>query len=160
MDFSLGGTSESSVLGRMEIWSKAIFMLEDYPFTGIGMGLFGPVADTLYPFTTFTANTVEHAHNLFLQIGLDLGIPGLISWLSILGINIVTAWIITLRGKRKWHMGLGAGLLAGQLAILFHGMTDSVLWGMVRPSPMIWLIWGLVFSAYRLTLLPIYEKNI
>ncbi len=25
-------------------------MIQDFPFTGIGMGTFGPVAQTLYPF--------------------------------------------------------------------------------------------------------------
>ena len=35
---------------RLEIWSRAIYMLQDFPFTGIGMGAFRQVANLLYPF--------------------------------------------------------------------------------------------------------------
>jgi putative inorganic carbon (HCO3(-)) transporter len=36
--------------GRKEIWLRAIYMIQDFPFTGIGMGSYGEVADALYPF--------------------------------------------------------------------------------------------------------------
>jgi hypothetical protein len=31
--------------------------------------------------------------------------------------------------------GLGAGLLHSQLALVLHGLTDAVTWGMVRLAP-------------------------
>ena len=51
--------------GRLEIWQRAIYVIQDFPFTGIGMGTFGPVAQTLYPFFGTNANAlVPHAHNI------------------------------------------------------------------------------------------------
>ncbi len=150
LNFITAGSTISGFLGRTEIWSRAIFMLEDYPFTGIGMGLFGPVADTLYPFYEYPTQTVEHAHNLFLQIGVDLGIPGLVSWLAILGLSLVAAARITIVAEGGWLKGLGAGLLASQAFVILHGLTDSVVWGMVRPSPLIWLFWGISIGAYQM----------
>lgn len=148
VDYLTSGATISGMTGRVEIWSKAIFMLEDYPFTGIGMGMFGPVADTLYPFYSYPVRTVEHAHNVLLQVGLDLGIPGLVSWLAILGLSVLASIQVYLNENQKWLVGLGAGMLAGQAALLMHGMIDSVVWGMVRPSPLIWLLWGLSFGAF------------
>lgn len=148
VDFLTSGATIAGMTGRVEIWSKAIFMLEDYPFTGIGMGMFGPVADTLYPFYLYPVRTVEHAHNVFLQVGLDLGIPGLVSWLAILGLAVLASIQVFFHAKQKWLVGLGAGIIAGQAALLMHGMIDSVVWGMVRPSPLIWLLWGLSFGAF------------
>ena len=66
-----------SLEGRIEVWSRAISMIQDFLFTGIGRGSFGPLADTLYPFFLAAPGTGPHAHNLFLQVAVDLGILGL-----------------------------------------------------------------------------------
>ena len=158
INFITGGTTISGIQGRIEIWSRAIYMLEDYPFTGIGMGLFGPVADTLYPFYEYSTQTVEHAHNLFLQVGVDLGIPGMVAWLAILGLTIMASFLMMKENKGSLVMGLGAGLLASQLFLILHGLTDSVVWGMVRPSPLVWLFWGLGFSAFMMSYTKVNEK--
>jgi len=34
--------------GRLEIWSRGLMIIRDFPFTGVGMGNFGIVVDTLY----------------------------------------------------------------------------------------------------------------
>ena len=142
--------SVSSLDGRQEIWSRAIYMIQDFPFTGIGMGTFGNVADLLYPFFQFAPGMIPHAHNLFLQVAVDLGIPGLIAWLSILGLASGAAWQVYRFGRRNeeaWAAGLGAALLGSQLALVVHGMMDAVVWGMVKPAPLVWAIWGLAVAG-------------
>ena len=66
-------------------------MVLDFPFTGIGMGSFTEVAESLYPFFS-SPGRVFHAHNLFLQAIVDLGIPGLIAWFAIIMIVILVSW--------------------------------------------------------------------
>jgi putative inorganic carbon (HCO3(-)) transporter len=137
--------------GRLEIWSRAVYMLQDFPFTGVGLGAFGPVADRLYPFFSYAPDKVPHAHNLFLQVGDDLGLPGLVAWLAILGMVTWGAWGLYRRGRLVgdgWATGLGAGLLGSQLALAVHGLFDAVIWGMVRPAPLVWLVWGLALAAW------------
>ncbi len=137
--------------GRLEIWSRAMYMIEDFPFTGIGMGSFNEAADTLYPFLTYAPGTVAHAHNLFLQIAVDLGVPGLIGWLMVFGSVIQCSWKLYRSGKTAkmgLAAGLGAGLFCSQLGLAAHGMTDSVTWGMVRPAPFVWAVWGLAAAAW------------
>jgi putative inorganic carbon (HCO3(-)) transporter len=68
--------STGVVPGRLEMWSRALYMLQDFPFTGIGMGAYQDVANALYPFFLLGPDAnAPHAHNLFLQVGVDLGIP-------------------------------------------------------------------------------------
>jgi putative inorganic carbon (HCO3(-)) transporter len=157
VDLISSSGSIEGVDGRIEIWSRAVYMIQDFPFTGVGMGSFGPVADTLYPFFLFPLDTIPHAHNLFLQLAVDLGIPGLIAWLSIYFTIIVIGWQLYRKGRflDNLHIaGLGAAALAVQLAMGVQGMLDAVVWGMVRPAPLVWALWGFAVAAGRLYLNP------
>jgi hypothetical protein len=49
----------------------------------------------------------------------------------------------------RWAMGLGAGFLASQLALCVHGVFDAVTWGMVRPAPLVWGIWGAAMATWN-----------
>lgn len=153
LNLALSGGAIGSLDERLEIWSRAVYMIQDFPFTGIGMGCFIPVVDRLYPLMSFSADHIPpHAHNLFLQIGVDLGIPGLLAWLAILVSSLLAAWRTYRAGKWMGNgllMGLGAGLLCSQIALIVHGMTDAVTWGMVRPAPIVWFIWGLSMAAVK-----------
>lgn len=145
---SIGGLD-----GRLEVWSRAIFMLQDFPFTGIGMGTFKQVANAMYPFFLAGPNAdVPHAHNLFLQIGADLGLPGLVAWLALLILSIASAWAIYSAGKRegnRWAAGLGAGLLCSQLALVVHGLLDAATWG-TRPAVLVWVVWAVAAAGGNL----------
>ena len=93
-----------------------------------------------------------HAHNLFLQIAVDLGLPGLIAWLFIWLLAMAFAWRQYHRGREigsGWAAGLGAGLLASQVALGVHGLVDAVTWGQVRPAPLVWGLWGLTFAGWN-----------
>jgi putative inorganic carbon (hco3(-)) transporter len=136
--------------GRLEVWSRAVDMILDFPFTGIGMGVFQPLADRLYPFMIFEPGQVFHAHNLFLQVAVDLGIPGLLAWTWILVVVILNAAKAYRAGRAHEDSliaALGAGLLCSQIALIVHGLTDAVTWGMVRPAPVVWALWGTAIVA-------------
>ncbi len=144
---TIGGIDE-----RLEIWLRAIFMIQDFSFTGIGMGSFTEVADILYPFSS-SPGRIPHAHNLFLQVTVDLGIPGLIAWLAILLTVIFVSRQVYYAGKTSQNVlitGIGAALLGSQIALVTHGLTDSVTWGMVRPAPLVWVIWGVAIASFNL----------
>ena len=134
---------------RLQIWSAARYMIQGFAFTGIGMGSFQVVAERMYPLY-MTAPGIPHAHNLFLQIAVDLGIPGLIAWLAIFTLVTATLWHVFRDGRttgNMWAAGLSSGLLCSQLALALHGMTDAVTWGMVRPAILPWALWGLAIAA-------------
>ena len=151
-----------SLEGRLEVWSRALYMIQDFSLTGVGMGMFMDVTDLLYPFFLFRPGTIEHAHNLYLQVAADLGIPGLVAWLAALGGMTGASWRLYLAGRRNEDLlvsGLGAGLFCSQIALIIHGLTDAVTWGMVRPAPLVWAIWGVVGAGALLFLVPKSEAQ-
>jgi putative inorganic carbon (HCO3(-)) transporter len=143
--------------GRIEVWSRAIYMIQDFPFTGVGMGSYNRVADLLYPFFQYAPGTVVFSHNLFLQVAVDLGIPGLVAWLSILILIFSVSIQLYRYGKtsqNNWASGLGAGLLCSQLALVTHGMVDAATWGVTKSAPLVWIIWGLAVAGWYVYMRP------
>jgi putative inorganic carbon (HCO3(-)) transporter len=143
--------------GRLEVWSRALYMTQDFPFTGIGMGTFRQVANVLYPFFLAGPDAdIPHAHNLFLQVAVDLGLPGLVAWLAIFLLVCWSAWRVYRRGwavgqsgRLPCLAGLGAGLLGSQVALVVHGLTDAVTWG-TRPAVVVWAAWGVAMASWNL----------
>ncbi|MDP2954633.1 MAG: O-antigen ligase family protein, partial [Chloroflexota bacterium] len=141
--------------GRQEVWSRAIYMIQDFPYTGIGLGTFSRVAPALYPYFLLGPDAdIPHAHNLFLQVAVDLGIPGLLAFLCLFFNGMVMAW----QGYRRFRLteeralaGMALGLLGSLTAIFVHGMVDSVSWG-AKPSIIFWVVMALCAVAYRLAL--------
>ena len=141
---------------RLEIWSRGLYMIQDFPFTGIGMGSYGPLADRLYPFFLQPTGSIPHAHNLFMQVAVDLGLPGLVAWLVVFTGAGACAWRVWQEGRRRgerWMWALGAGLIASQIALVVHGLTDATTWG-VRPAPLVWALWGLACAAAQVIARP------
>jgi putative inorganic carbon (hco3(-)) transporter len=132
---------------RQQVWRVGLQMQADFPFTGVGMGSFNAVAERLYP---LQASNNPGAHNLFLQVGLDLGLPGLIAYLSILLIALTAAWQ-TFRRFQQTQTFLAAtavSLLASLIGLVLHGMVDGTVWG-TRGAALPWLIIGLSLALRR-----------
>lgn len=132
--------------GRIEVWSRALYAVQDFAFTGIGMGTFARIVPLLYPYFLIGPDTViPHAHNLWLQVAVDLGLGGLIAFLSMLVLTGVVAGR-SLRALADVGHGdlvwLQRGVLAGLSAALMHGTVDAATWN-IRPAFLVWAVWGL-----------------
>ncbi len=162
------GFSLDSLASRLEIWPRAIYGVQDFPFTGMGMNTFREVIHVLYPSFTIPPDIdIAHAHNEFLQAALDLGIPGLIAFSSI---YIISFWMLvkvwkSLSGegtgrrtseertaciisedtvlKRALVLGLGGGLFGHMI----FGMTDAISLG-AKPGIFYWILLGLIAGLY------------
>ncbi len=162
LDLLFSGQQFDGFRGRENIWSRGIFMLKDFSFTGIGMGLFWDVVSRIYPLGPVGSTAVMHVHNLFLQVGIDLGIPGLVAWLSVYFAGLALSWNLYRIGKKNadsLYAGLGAGFFALQIAIGIHGVFDAVIWGMVRTAPLLWAVWGAAVGSWILATRKQTEKQ-
>lgn len=141
-DDSLQGWHE-----RVEIWQQSINALYIFTFTGIGIGTFIDVIPLFFPLRANIAN-YPHAHNLLLQIALDLGIPGFIAYLSLL-FNLIVMLSVTLRkaDRRTLVYTLGLGLAGSLTAMLVHGLLDAVLWG-TKLSFLPWILFALISQLF------------
>lgn len=133
--------------GRLEVWQRAIYMMQDFPYTGIGLNTFDLVANVLYPFFLVGPEAhVIHAHNNFLQIGVDLGIPGLVAYVGLLTVFTLMAWRIYRRCADPKLQALAVGLFCGLLAHQVYGLTDAITLG-AKPGIVIWAMMGLMVAV-------------
>lgn len=142
----------SSLQFRMRVWEIDAMMLQDFPFTGVGIGTFNITAARFYPaFTEMNDN--PGAHNLFFQIGADLGLIGLIAMMAIYILALYMGresirFFAAREETLSWAMS--AGLTTGLIAILFHGITDINVWG-TRGTFAPWMVMGLIGGIYAST---------
>lgn len=142
-DETIRTTTELGALsfsGRVEIWSRALYAIQDFPFTGCGLGTFRQILWLLYPlFSVPPMADFAHAHNIFLQIALDIGLPGLIAYLALLAVATVCAWRVAWQQPcwRPWALGIWAGLSA----LHVYGMTDALTLGS-KPGLIFWAALG------------------
>lgn len=153
----LGLALQSEAMGgsdaRFEVWSRALFAVQDFAFTGIGMGTFPRVIPLLYPYFLLGPDTtIPHAHNLALQVAVDLGLPGLIAFISMLLITAALAArsLPALAGQRDL-LWLQRGAIASLAGVLVHGLVDAVPWN-TRPAWLVWAVWGLAVGLALLAL--------
>jgi putative inorganic carbon (HCO3(-)) transporter len=133
---------------RVEIWSRALYAIQDFPFTGCGLGAFRRVVPVLYPLFTVPPDTdIGHAHNIFLQTALDLGIPGLVAYLALLGIALAVCWQVAVKGDR-WERAIALGLAGSLIALHAYGMTDALALGS-KPAVAFWFALGLIAALIR-----------
>ena len=142
--------SINSLASRVEIWSRATYGIEDFSITGMGMNTFREVVHVLYTlFTIPPDRDFAHAHNHLLQAALDLGLPGLIGYLSLWLISAVLLYRIWARASdwedRLWVLGLGGGMLG----YFVYGLADAVALG-AKPGFLWWYLLGLIAALYRL----------
>jgi len=134
---------------RFEIWSRAQYAIADFPFTGPGLDAFQHVMPLMYPlFQTHTGRFIPHAHSEFLQVALDLGLPGLVAWLALYIATFSMLW----RVLRCGHDGLARSLALGSggalVGHLVFAMTDSSVLD-AKPNVVFWVIVGLSVALYQ-----------
>jgi putative inorganic carbon (HCO3(-)) transporter len=168
-----GGAPEDGVSGRIQIWQFALQLFAQHPWHGAGLGLFAAMQ------TPGAGSTpAPHAHNLLLQVGMDLGLPGLLAYLAVLGGVIAMLWyILRRRGsyerlstrerqhspgewprrvaaadvyRTRLHWTLALGAAAALAGVLVHGLVDAALWGN-KVAFLPWLLVALVASLYQTT---------
>jgi putative inorganic carbon (HCO3(-)) transporter len=145
---SVGDSAISGAEGRLELFSRGLYMLQDFSFTGVGLGMFPKVLPLLYPLFLVGPDTeVPHVHNIYLQAGIDHGLPGLIAFLAlILLLGVMGVQAIRHSRGQPWEP-LAIGLSAGFAAFLIHGLMDAI-WYSPRAHPVIWGCWGLLAAIW------------
>jgi putative inorganic carbon (HCO3(-)) transporter len=133
--------------GRLENWSRALYALREFPITGMGMNGFRELVNVFYPMILISPDLdVGHAHNHLLQAGLDLGILGLIAYLSIWLISAGLLWLVwnnsSLGSDRVLLVGISGSLAAGWL----FGVFDAISLG-ARPGFLWWLLLALLVAV-------------
>ncbi len=150
---ALGGTT--SLGFRQRVWTMALWGLADFPFTGMGLGTFRAIAPLFYNLDIAPDYDIGHAHNLFLQTGLDFGLLGMISLMAVyLAAAVQLVAVARSRPQvRAWVIGLAGGL-AGQTVF---SLLDAVSLG-AKTNFMLWLYFALLFALGNLAARPMQRE--
>lgn len=114
---------------RLELFRSAFYLLRDYPFTGGGLesfaGLYTRYILGIQPFY------LNSSHNLFLDIAVEQGIPGIVAYAGIL---IYGIWSLLQFLAREHKNALTEGGILGEVIVFsmfvvyFHGTVDDYLY--------------------------------
>jgi hypothetical protein len=130
---------------RLKIWTAAVRMLWDMPFSGVGLNNF-PLIYDLYK---LPGQGVEpHAHNVFLQTAADQGLIGLVAFAALMLGGLRAAWRAYRAAAAPQLQALSLGAAGGLAAFLGYGLWDSMSLGN-KPALAVWLLLGMAFAAER-----------
>ncbi|MBU0495904.1 MAG: O-antigen ligase family protein [Chloroflexi bacterium] len=138
----------NSAQGRWEIWQRGVYMIQDFPFTGVGLGMFSIVGDLLYPlFTISSYEQLPHVHNVYLQAAIDGGLPGLVAFVGLWLLALVVSVQAMRRAPQGLWQALAVGFFGSVIVYLVHGLTDSVS-SFARAGIVVWGVLGALMALW------------
>jgi O-antigen ligase len=144
--------SNPEAYARWNIWHSSIYAILDHPF-GAGPGLYQyiypryaiPLEGTLSRY----GRIAQTAHNEYLQIGVELGLAGLIVFLW--GMVVLFRELRDVMNQRlaRWQRGVVVGATGAITSVMIHALFDSNLH---EPGIVIVLVLcvGIVLAARQL----------
>ncbi len=118
----IGRTLPDYYAQRFAAWRDAPAIVLDYLYTGSGLGAAAMVLSS-YLFLVHVPY-FYHVHNLFLQVGIEQGLPGMI---GLLGMFVAAFWSMSIAVRRAHaYVALcAASVLASLLALFVSGLFES-----------------------------------
>jgi O-antigen ligase len=120
----LAATEEINADMRLQIWRETLGLIRAYALPGCGLG--GYEAAFLRYKTVAPLNTVDYAHNDYLQGMAELGVVGFGLWLA------AAVWVLRL----SWRRPAAAGALA---ALALHSVVDFNLYIPANAMAVAWV---------------------
>jgi len=130
-DFKEGSNTE-----RIKNWNQGYEMFADNFLTGVGIGNY-----SIYLYLTAEYRTPIYAHNLYLDIGAEMGVFALLVWIALIG---VTIWQLFKTGRRTEDIfirTLSFGLIGSLIWFFMHSFFDTAIY-----SPTILSIFVIIIS--------------
>lgn len=140
--------SDSSILSRLSIWRSSLKMFTDNIFIGIGIGDEAFMEEFLkYAEDSVTA---PHSHNLFLELGCEVGIFALVIFILMLVIRTRhrASYAKYVRNSSVDNLCTISGTAI--FSLLIFGMTDYI-WYSSSMYFLFWVIFGIGSATLRIS---------
>ena len=157
MDAVVSGTDYNlkEETGRLEVWRRGLHYIADNPIFGVGANNFGMAEGTLSEFASRQQYGIgvrwTAAHNSYLQVAVELGIPGLVLFLAL----IVSALKVLRRPRR---VGRAIPPAAGERPQLAQALMASLIGFLVGAfflslgySEMFYMLVALAVGLWKVT---------
>jgi putative inorganic carbon (hco3(-)) transporter len=133
-----------TVHGRAAVLAAGIRELSRSPWIGIGLNEFRNVYN---PTAARPGVDIAHAHNIFLQTALDIGLLGLAAYCAVI-IFLVRKSLATAGSLSPLCRGTAIGAVLSLVAATAFGLSDAVALG-AKIGMFQWLAGGLALAAHR-----------
>lgn len=109
--------------GRLKVWKLSLKVLGQFGILGAGLGGYG-VAVQPFDLGIFPLSRIEHAHNDFLELACELGIPVMVC-LTALTVKLWFRWLHAIRRQQDtvYHWA-GMGVLVAIASCLAHETVE------------------------------------
>lgn len=137
---------EASALSRLPVWNNGLDAVRDHPVFGLGLDHLRKTEPFSYKIEQVNYE-YAHAHNQFIHLAAEAGIPALIAYLAIL-IGVWWMAIEVARSKMpEWMILSMRGLGWGQIGFAIFGIADAITLGS-KPGLFFWISLSLMTSIY------------
>jgi O-antigen ligase len=138
---SIGNLGDSSTSYRVFIWLGTLNMLDDFWLYGIGLG--EAAFAQIYPFYRFSGITTPHAHNIYLQAMVQMGIVGLVALISMIVLFLGRVLCSYVNSEEKdLRTIITVSCMAGVVGFMMQGAFDYV-WYNYRVFLIFWMVLAL-----------------
>lgn len=115
----------ASLLARFKLFHELWGVITDYRFTGSGL-LNSSMVYSTYLFLLHVPFLYQ-AHNLYLELAVEQGIPGLVGYVGLWVASLWAAWLAHNDGLTRWQPS--AAMVCGALvALAVNGLFDAELY--------------------------------
>lgn len=126
-----------------KLWADAVDVIKDKWVLGSGPDNYASYQfdGTYVDVYAYTAS--DRAHNIFLQVAADSGIPAALFFLSFIGLSLVKAFRRAWAFAEKHDQWIAAGIAAALTGYVVQGLFNT---STVTVSPFFWILLGLVWT--------------
>ena len=124
---SIFSGKDTSIALRFALWEVTVAMIQEHLLTGIGWGIYFAT----YPWYNFYIQDptvlIYHAHNMYLSVTAEVGIPGAIGFFWFYFGHAVLAFRLYRKSADSFSRSVGLGLFLGIVGLAVYGLGDHVL---------------------------------
>ncbi len=124
---SLFSGEDTSVGLRFALWESTVAMIEEHPLLGVGWGTYFLAYPDYNFFIQDEQVLIFHAHNMYLNMLAEVGIPGGLCFLGTFFAQGILSWKIYKHETDPFYKTMGLGGLLMVMAMTVISLGDHVL---------------------------------
>ncbi|MBF0236241.1 MAG: O-antigen ligase family protein [SAR324 cluster bacterium] len=148
-----GKAIDPSVQARLIAWSKAYYLFQQRPIIGHGFFTFRHIK--VDKFEDEAAKAHGHhgmaVHNAYLNVLVNSGLTGLLSFLSVILVGMKMSWSISRKAVAPFWKGAALGMFAGLVCLLIVNMSGTRIYDR-QMMAYLWIILAALYKGHEYSL--------